>query len=430
MTRRTNWAGNLTYNTGNLRTPGTVDEVRAVVKAARRLRVVGSRHSFNAIADSREAQVSLERLTEMRLDERARTVTVGGGVTYEQLAPWLDARGWALGNLASLPGISIAGACATATHGSGVNHGILATAVRALELVTGDGEVVTLRDERSGAREGEGFLGAVVGLGAAGVVAGMTLDVEPAYRVAQRVYQNLGFDELGRSFEAIFARGTSVSVFTEWRNRRATQVWVKKRLKEQAADAGPADAPAWPQEFYGAAPAKENLHPIAGHPPASCTMQMGVPGPWYERLPHFAMGKTPSSGHELQTEYLVPFEDGFAALQAVEKLHARIAPLLFVTELRTIAADRLWMSPAYDRMSLAIHFTWKPEWNAVRALLPAIEAALQPFAPRPHWGKLFTLPAKELQARYRRLPEFKALLAQLDPKAKFRNEFVDANLYA
>ena len=421
---RTNWAGNLTYSTDNVQTPGTLGKVQQVVKSAKRLRALGARHSFNAIADSRFEQVTLERMAGIALDEKARQVTVEGGVTYSLLAPWLDARGYALHNLASLPGITVAGACATATHGSGLHNGNLATAVAGLELVKADGGLLRVAEGEAG----DTFPGVVVGLGAAGVVARTTLNVQSTYQVAQTVYQNLNFDELGRNFEAVFGSGYSVSVFTDWQNHNAMQVWVKKRLDGKSSGAG--NSIEWPQELYGATKAGEKLHPITGHPAESCTDQMGIPGPWYDRLPHFRIGQTPSSGQELQTEYLVPFEDGFAAVLAVETLHARITPLLFVTELRTIAPDRLWMSTAYERASLAIHFTWKPQWDAVRALLPAIEEQLRPFAPRPHWGKLFTLPAKELEARYARLAEFKALLAQLDPSGKFRNEFVRANLYA
>ncbi|MGB6856627.1 MAG: FAD-binding protein [Terracidiphilus sp.] len=417
-TPRTNWAGNLTYSTNNLQTPATVDEVRAAVKSASRLRALGARHSFNAIADSTHEQISVARLKEMTLDEAAHTVTVGGGVTYSQLAPWLDAKGYALHNLASLPGITVAGACATATHGSGLNNGNLATAVSAVELVTADGDVVELKRER----DGEQFLGAVVGLGAMGVVTRTTLEVQPTYKVAQAVYQGLSFEELGRHFEEIFASGYSVSVFTDWQNRRAEQLWVKRRLKES-------DANQWAPEIYGAKLATEKLHPLAGHPTESVTDQMGVPGPWYDRLPHFRIGQTPSSGQELQTEYLVPWASGWDAVLAVEKLREKIGPHIFITELRTVAADRLWMSTAYQRASLAIHFTWKPEWAAVRQVLPLIEVQLMPFHPRPHWGKLFTLPAAQLEPCYTQLPNFRALAARYDPQGKFRNAFVRANLY-
>lgn len=419
---RTNWSGNLAYSTSNLQTPGTLDDLRQLVKGSTKLRALGSRHSFNAIADSKYEQVSLARLTDINLDEHARTVTVGGGVTYSLLAPYLDARGYALHNLASLPGITIPGACATATHGSGMHNGNLATAVAAVEFVAADGSVAHL----SRAQDGEKFLGAVVGLGALGVVTQMTLDVQPTYQVAQSVYQNLSFDQLGRNFDAIFASGYSVSLFTDWQNHQATQVWIKKRLG--AGYSG--NSIQWPQEFYGATLAKQKLHPIGGHPAESCTDQQGIPGPWYDRLPHFRIGQTPSSGHELQTEYLVPYPHGLDAVLAVEKLRDQITPHLFVTELRVIAPDHLWMSTAYERPSLAVHFTWKPEWPAVSQILPKIEAQLKPFAPRPHWGKLFTLPPGELDARYARLKDFKALVSEYDPSGKFRNEFVAANLYA
>ncbi|HEY1767028.1 MAG TPA: D-arabinono-1,4-lactone oxidase [Terracidiphilus sp.] len=419
---RTNWSGNLTYSTSNLQTPGTLDDLRQLIKSSTKLRALGSRHSFNAIADSKYEQVSLARLADITLDEHARTVTVGGGVTYSLVAPYLDARGYALHNLASLPGITVPGACATATHGSGVHNGNLATAVAAVEFIAADGSVIHL----SRAQDGDKFLGAVVGLGALGVVTHMTLDVQPTYQVAQSVYQNLSFDQVGRNFDAIFQSGYSVSLFTDWQNHQATQVWIKKRLG--AGYSG--NSIQWPQQFYEATLAKQKLHPIAGHPAESCTDQQGIPGPWYDRLPHFRIGQTPSSGHELQTEYLVPYEHGFEAVLAVEKLRDQITPHLFVTELRTIAPDHLWISTAHERPSLAIHFTWKPEWPAVSRILPKIEAQLKPFAPRPHWGKLFTLPSAELDSRYARLKDFQALVSEYDPQGKFRNEFVATNLYA
>jgi xylitol oxidase len=417
--QRTNWSGNLTFSTNNLQSPGTVDEVRQTVKSANKLRAVGSRHSFNAIADSDHEQISLTRLTEMTLDEKTRTVTVGGGVTYAQLAPWLDAKGYALHNLASLPGITVAGACSTATHGSGLRNGNLATAVAALEIVRADGSMLSLSSETNI----EQFLGAVVALGSLGVVTRITLNVQPTYQVAQSVYQDLSFDELGNHFEEIFSSGYSVSVFTDWEHHRATQVWIKRRL-------APNDQNKWEPEFFGAKLSTVKLHPLAGHSPESCTEQEGIPGPWYDRLPHFRIGQTPSSGQELQTEYFVPWDRGFEAVLAVEKLHKHVSPHLFVTELRAIAADRLWMSMAYQRPSLAIHFTWKPEWPEVRRVLPMIEKELAPFQPRPHWGKLFTLPPSRLEPCYTRLPDFRALVGHYDPNGKFRNQFVNANLYA
>jgi xylitol oxidase len=393
--------------------------VPKAIKNNAQLRALGTRHSFNSIADSTAAQVSLKRLEQVSLDEKARTVTLGAGIRYGDLATVIDKRGYAVHNLASLPHISVAGACATATHGSGVHNGNLATPVAALEIVTADGDIVHLSREKDGDR----FLGAVVGLGSVGVVTSVTLDVQPTFQVAQSVYQDLSFDHLQHHLEEIFSSGYSVSLFTDWQNHRATQVWIKRRL-------APGDANKWEPEYFGAKLATQKLHPLAGHSAEACTEQQGIPGPWYERLPHFRMNFTPSSGQELQSEFFVPFSRGYEAILAVEKLRDQITPHLFITELRTIAADKLWMSMAYERPSLAIHFTWKPEWPAVKQVLPQIEAALEPFEPRPHWGKLFTLAPAKLQPHYARLADFRDLVKHYDPAGKFRNEFVEKNLYS
>jgi alditol oxidase len=413
---RTNWAGNYTFSTDHLHTPASVEEVREVVKKCAHVRALGTRHSFNAIADSKYNQVSLKNLNRIDLDEKSHTVTVGAGVRYGDLATVIDKRGYAVHNLASLPHISVAGACATGTHGSGVHNGNLATVVARLEIVTADGSVEHI------AKDDPRFAGCPVGLGALGVITAVTLEVQPTFQVAQSVYQNFPFDQLKGRLEEIFSAGYSVSLFTDWQNHQATQVWIKRRL-------APGDANKWDPEFHGAKLAKEKLHPLAGHPAEACTEQQGIPGPWYERLPHFRMNFTPSSGQELQSEFFVPLDRGYDAILAVEKLRDRITPHLFITELRTIAADKLWMSMAHERASLAIHFTWKPEWPAVKQLLPQIEAALEPFEPRPHWGKLFTLAPQKLESRYARLNDFKDLAKRFDPEGKFRNDFVQTNLY-
>jgi alditol oxidase len=415
---RTNWAGNLTYSTDHLFTPASVAEVQQTVKRCSKLRALGARHSFNAIADSNANQISLEHLDEMTIDDQARTVTVGAGVRYGKLAPYLDQHGYALHNLASLPHITVIGACSTATHGSGIHNGNLSTAVSALEFVNADGSLATL----SRSKDGDSFNGAVAALGALGVVTRVTLELLPKFQMRQAVYQNLSFDQLQYNLDAIFGSGYSVSLFTDWQNHRATQVWIKKRME-------PGISSTLPPEFYGATLATQKLHPIAGHDPTPCTEQQGIPGPWYERMPHFRMNFTPSSGAELQTEYFVRREHGYDAILAIEKLRDRITPHLFITELRTIAADNLWMSMAYKRDSLAIHFTWKPEWPAVKALLPQIEKQLAPFDPRPHWAKLFTIPPKQLEAKYEKLADFKSLAKQHDPDGKFRNAFLETNLY-
>jgi xylitol oxidase len=418
-TGRTNWAGNYTYTAKELDLAATVEDVYHNVRAHSHLKALGARHSFNNIADSPEEQISLKHFDTIELDSKARTVTVGAGVTYGQLAPYIDSHGFAVHNLASLPHISVVGACATATHGSGNANGNLSTAVRALEIVTANGEVATFSREKLGDR----FPGTVVGLGALGVITKITLDVQPAFQMAQMVYENLSFSQLEHHLDEIFASGYSVSIFTDWQNHRATQVWIKRRVDKNS----PVDLHA---DFFGAKPATRNLHPLSGHSAENCTEQMGVPGPWYERLPHFRMNFTPSSGAELQTEYFVPRDKGYAAILAVEQLREKITPHLFISELRTIAADDLWISPCYRQHSMTLHFTWKPEWSAVKQILPLIEEKLAPFGARPHWAKLFTMQPTALRSRYARMADYQALLAKYDPEGKFRNEFINTNIYS
>ncbi|GGG96705.1 D-arabinono-1,4-lactone oxidase [Silvibacterium dinghuense] len=415
---RTNWAGNIEYSTDQLFIPSSVDEARETIRAASKIRALGARHCFNRIADSTAAQISLEKLESMELNETAKTVTVGGGVRYGKLAPWLDAKGYAVHNLASLPHVTVAGACATATHGSGNENRNLSSAVEGFELITADGQLHSFSREKDG---GNRFDGMVVALGSVGVQASTTVHVVPSFQVAQKVYLDLSFDRLEHDLDAIFGSAYSVSLFTDWQQNRATQVWLKRKVEGGQIR--------FEDEFHGAKAATVKVHPILGHDATPCTEQLGVPGPWYERLPHFKMAFTPSSGNEIQTEYFVPREHGYEAIRAVEKLKDKITPHLFITELRTVAADDLWLSMAYRRPSLAIHFTWKPEIEAVHAVLPEIEQALAPFQPRPHWGKVFTLAPEKIDAQYPRMAEFRALAAQLDPHGKFRNAFLDREVF-
>ncbi len=414
-----NWAGNITYSTDRVHQTSTVDEVRTYLRSVDKVKVLGTRHCFNTIADSRHNLLSLASMQEMTLDANARTVTVGAGVKYGQLGPYLDSKGFALHNLASLPHILVAGAITTATHGSGELNDNLSTAVAALELVTANGDVVKLSRQSNG----DDFKAAVVGLGALGVITRVTLNVQPTYQIRQYVYQDLPLAQVLDHFDAIQASGYSVSLFTDWRNKKISELWIKSRV-------GASPEFSAPQEFFGGRLATRNLHPIVGLSAENCTEQMGVPGPWYDRLPHFRMGFTPSAGAELQSEYLLPREHAAEAILAVERLRDQVSPHLLITEIRTIAADDLWMSTCFGRSSIAIHFTWKPDWPAVKMVLPVIERELSPFQPRPHWGKLFTMQPAELRRRYEHLDSFRQLAAKYDPKGKFRNDFLNTNLFA
>ncbi len=415
-----NWAGNLEYGTDHFYSANSLEQVRDYVKKQSKLKVLGTRHCFNNIADSTHNLLSLKSMDEVvALDPEAHTVTVTGGITYGQLCPYLHTRGFALHNLASLPHISIAGACSTATHGSGEKNGNLATAVSALEIVTAAGEVVKLSRQI----DGEAFRGAVVGLGALGVITKITLDVQPTFMMRQYVYENLPLSEMRDHFDAIESSAYSVSLFTDWQKQRINEVWIKSRVEEgQAFEAT--------SEFFGAKRAIRNLHPIAELSAENCTEQMGVPGPWYERLPHFRMGFTPSAGKELQSEYFVPRRHAVEAILAVERLHDQVSPHLMISEIRAIAADNLWLSPCYEQPCVTIHFTWKQDWPAVRKLIPGIEKELAPFNARPHWGKLFTTSPAELKSIYKKIPEFVQLSKKYDPQGKFRNEFLNTNIFS
>jgi len=414
-----NWAGNLVYSTDHLYSAASLQQVRDYVKRESNLKVLGTRHCFNNIADSTHNLLSLKAMDQViQLDSHAATVTVGAGITYGQLSPYLHSKGFALHNLASLPHISVAGACSTATHGSGEKNGNLATAVSALEFVTAAGDSVKLSSQQ----DGETFQGAVVGLGALGVITNLTLNLQPTFLVKQYVYENLPLVDVKEHFDAIESSAYSVSLFTDWQKQRMSEVWIKCRMGDSRwSNAAPA--------FFGAKLATKNLHPIAELPAENCTEQMGVPGPWYERLPHFRMGFTPSAGKELQSEYFVPRQHAVEAILAIERLRDQISPSLLISEIRAIAADNLWLSPCYRQPCVTIHFTWKQDWPAVSKLLPVIEKELAPFNARPHWGKLFSTSPATLKSIYGKLPDFIQLAAKFDPQGKFRNAFLNTNIF-
>jgi xylitol oxidase len=409
MMDETNWAGNYRYRAARLHRPTTLEQLQEVVAGAPRVRVLGSRHSFTGIADSAEL-VSLRDLpTEVAVDRGAGTVTCPAGLTYGELAGTLGREGLALHNLASLPHISVAGAVATATHGSGDANGNLATAVAGLELVTSSGELV------QASRGDPDFDGLVVGLGALGAVTRLTLDVEPAYQVRQRVFEGLAWDALHEHFDEITGAGYSVSVFTRW-GEAADQVWVKRRVTDDPEELD--------GDLFGAVAATVDRHPILELDPVNCTPQLGVPGRWSDRLPHFRMGFTPSSGAELQSEYLVPRPHAATAIGAVRDLADLVRPVLQVSELRTVAADGLWMSPQHGQDTIAIHFTWHPDLAGVERVLAELEAALAPCRARPHWGKVFLADAAAIAPLYGRLADFRGLAGRLDPRGAFRNPWL------
>ncbi|MBB6547662.1 FAD-binding protein [Nonomuraea rubra] len=391
-----NWAGNTTFHAKDLHHPTSLDELQRLVARSAAVRALGSAHSFNHVADTDGDLVVLDRMPDqVEIDSAAATVRVGARTTYATLAPLLHRAGFALANLASLPHISVGGSVATGTHGSGDAVRSLAAAVSGIELVTADGSLLSL------SRGDADFPGAVVSVGALGVVTSLTLDLVPAFELRQYVREGLREDALAH-FDEIMSSGYSVSLFTDYRD---TRVWLKREEE--------LDSPDW----YGTTPADGPRHPLPAMPADSCTAQLGVPGPWYERLPHFRADYPPSgAGDELQSELLVPRRHAVEALRALIAIGDRVRPVLQISEVRSIAADDLWLSPFNGRDSVGIHFTWVKDVAAVMPVLELVEETLAPFEPIPHWGKLFT--------RWPGCPaSFRALARRLDPAGKFANEF-------
>ena len=407
-----NWAGNYTYTSEETKFVDSVDELKKIIVKLKKVKALGTQHCFNDIADTSGTQLSTQKLDSViELNIEKQTVLVFSGIKYGDLGVYLNEKGWALHNLASLPHISVGGACATATHGSGVSNGNLASAIIGFEILKPDGEIKWVDPDNNP----DLFYGGVVSLGALGIMTKIKLKIQPTFNVEQRVFENLSMEALKENFNAIMSSGYSVSLFTHWLDRNINQIWIKSKSGTYLNSK---------KSFYGSTPAIKDLHPIKANSPINCTPQMGVSGPWHERLPHFKMEFTPSNGDELQSEYFVSTTDAYQAIMAIEAIHSKISPILFVTEIRSIASDNFWMSMAYKRESISIHFTWKPVPEAVLSLLPEIENALAPFDVRPHWGKIHSVKAKQLKERYPKYTDFCNLREEIDPKGVLLNKYL------
>ncbi|MDQ3444545.1 MAG: FAD-binding protein [Chloroflexota bacterium] len=384
------------------------------MRRAPRIHALGSRHCFNDIADSTEL-VSIDAIdSPVEIDREAMTVTVGASIRYGTLAAAIQREGFALHNMASLPHISVVGAVSTATHGSGDALRNLATAVSGIELVTSDGEMMSVK------RGDPDFDGMVVGLGALGVVTRLTVDIEPTYDVRQVVYEDLGWNALYDNFDAVMSSGTSVSLFTDWGDT-VDSVWTKQRLVAGS------DEPISPYLFDAKA-ATRDQHPVRSLSAETCTAQMGVPAAWADRLPHFRMDAVPASGNEIQAEYMVARTDALAAIEAFRTAIEPHRDKLWISEIRTVAADDLWMSTAYGADTICLHTSFRNDQATVDRILPVIEEALGPFAPRPHWGKVFAATARDLEGRYPKLADFRDLVQRLDPRGAFRSDFLERHV--
>ncbi len=409
----TNWAGNIEYFPTDFHQPSSTEEVQDLVSRATSVKVIGTRHSFNHIGSPTEVFISSRNLSRVvSIDRIEGSVWVQAGITYGELSLVLDSEGLALKNMASLPHISVGGAIATATHGSGFQNQCLSSQALALKFVLADGSLLEV-DKHA---DPELFQACVVHLGAIGALVEVKLALVPRFEIAQSVFLNVKFESAVNQLMEILSLGYSVSLFTQWKGDCLDQIWVKRLPSEPS-----------PDRFLngiGASKAQQKVHPILDVDPVNCTDQLDIPGPSFDRLPHFKFDFTPSHGEELQSEYLIPQPYAQDALRALHAHQSAFDKHLLISEIRTIAADSALMSPFCAVDAMGIHFTWKKDWHSVKAILPLVESVLSQYQPKPHWGKLWAMKPKQVAQSYPGLSEFKKTIQKYDPNKKFQNPFL------
>lgn len=278
-----------------------------------------------------------------------------------------------------------------------------------MQLISPDGDLIDVD------RSHPDFDGMVIALGALGPVVRITLDIEPSYQVQQDGYANLSWDAIVGHFDQVSNAGYSVSVMTMWAEPSARQVWVKTRLGDDHPRTNLAD--------LGATPI-----PVADLGHGANMNPFGSPGPWSRRLPHFRLDSTPSRGHEIQVEWMVP-RSAFPGVALSLREHGDlIDSMLVITELRTVAGDDQWLSPTQGQDVVGVHFTCNPDTDRVLSVLHVIEPILLAAGGRPHWGKFFLASAAELAPRYPQLDRWLRLRDRFDPGHKFGNAFIADHL--
>jgi len=405
-----NWSESFQFSATEIATPESTEALQTVIAEAPTAKAIGTRHSFNAVADSPGGvlvDVSTLRDVHLAIDHEQMTASVPAGWTYSQAVRELEAAGVALGNLASLPHISVAGATATGTHGSGDRNPMMSAEIVGVEVVDGEGQLRVVG-------EGHPDLGALsLGLGAFGVFTRVVFAVRPTFQVQQDYYRSAPWENVLANLDDIFASAYSVNIHGDFSTDTVRGVWRK-----HVCDSG--EIMVSPERLFG-------LTLERGQLPNAATTRLHKPGPWSVRLAHFRPDAAPSTGgDELQSEYFVSRAHAVDALDALRSIGDRIDPHLWGAEIRTVASDDLWISPATGRDTLSIGLTWRKHPEAVHDLLPVVESTLEPFDARPHWGKLFAMEAPRLHALYPRLAEFNALRATYDPAATFASPFLDS----
>jgi alditol oxidase len=398
-----NWGGNLSFKQPEVLAPTSLDELAKLVRS-NRVRPAGTLHSFSDVVAGEGVLVSAAGLPiEPEILADGSTVRVGAASRFGDIALFLEANGLALQNMGSLPHISLAGASATGTHGSGDGNPILSTSLRAFSFVNYEGELKTLR------RGDPLFETCRLGMGAYGIWVSAELETQPSYQMRQDIYRGVPWQFFVEDPARLTGAGYSVSLFGKWGGQQIDKVWVKSRIDQSTP----------PDNFAGIGAETKSLAELAAGVGDNLTEQGGKPGPWLHRLPHFRLDATPSAGDEIQTEYFVLRDQIAGAIAALHSLANEINPVLIISEIRTIASDDAWLSPMRRGDSIALHFTWQNDVPAVTTAVAKVEAVLAEFDPIPHWGKLHGFSGEQLERVHPKLAAARAEFDQLDPMGKF-----------
>lgn len=429
--RTSNWSGTVAWDDCEVLEPTTIGELQSIIAYSPKVRVIGSAHSFTPLVRSsgrvKPTLLSLRHIPRTwSLDEKKKTVTVDAATTYSELCHALDKTGFALPNTSSLSHFQIAGAIATATHGSsGSRNGRLtrsglADTVVGLEIVGPDG---TIRNVNKGHPQ---FSSSVVSLGMVGVVTRVTLSLVDDYDVIQRVYGKWPPTPTGTlsaflsSLPKTIAQFDSFSAFVKWNVDDFGLLIGRKQVPRGATDSASTTDP------------RLITGPIQGFLGQGDFATTGV-GRWCDKMFLWKNNGSPFvSQPELQIAHFVPFRDVERALHATRKVVSTWGDEVLYCELRAVRGDEHLLSPYSadapkpDSFSISHSLDARLGVEKVRQRASELESVLRPYQVRPHWGKLTAMTASDLKEAYGlKLKRFQEVQQQVDPNRKFTNDYLE-----